>query len=236
MKMKKDQNTNFSQPESRAEELVWQVFRSREQEADVPIARLRLERQLASAPARQTRPRVRPLIKAAAFMVALLIIGGWATTLPVAGWDDGQQITVLMPDSFVPASYPYWVAVFSSRSEELGDTGAHSIVVDYKVGEQGEYYLQIGILGTNYSEANEWLRQVMGDIPELAGRPYTITQPLVPYRATVRDMLAHSLLGNTEQLEENVVRAWLSNGTEPQHVYVVSRTVDYAKRVAPLER
>lgn len=220
-------------PESMAERLIQYVFTSRELEADPVVARLRFERLLAAKP---RQPRVRPLLKAAAFFTALIVLGGWATTLPVAGWDDGQQITIAMPDSFSPGSYPYWVAVFANRADKLGFGDAHSLVVDYKVGTEGEYYLQLGILGADYTKANEWMRAVMSDVPELSGLPYSITQPLVPYRCTVRDMLAYRVLGRSDELERDVVQAWLASGEElPRHVYLVSRSADYAKRVSKMD-
>ena len=220
-------------PESTAERLIGHVFSGREREADPDIARLRFERLLAESP---RKPRVRSWLKAAAFVTALIVLGGWATTLPVAGWDDGQQITVAMPASFTPSSYPYWVAVFANRADKLGLGEAHSLVVDYRVNEGGEYYLQLGILGTNYTQANEWVRGVMADVPELSGLPYSVTQPLVPYRCTVRDMLVYRVLGRTDVLERDVVEAWLSSGEElPRHVFIVSRTADYAKRVSRMD-
>jgi hypothetical protein len=219
--------------ESTAERLVGHVFAGREREADPAIARLRFERLLAQ---QTRRSRVRPLIKAAALFAALLVLGGWATTLPVASWDDGQQITIAMPADFSPGSYPYWVAVFASRVDKFGLGDAHSLVVDYKVGGEGEYYLQLGILGTDYTKANEWVRAVMADVPDLARQPYSITQPQVPYRCTVRDMLAYRVFGRDEALEHDVVRAWLAGGQElPRHIFLISRSADYAKRVSKLD-
>lgn len=221
------------QNESTAERLIDHVFTGREREADPAIAQLRFERMLSQQP---RKPRVRPILKVAAFFTALLVLGGWATTLPIASWDDGQQITIAMPENFTSASYPYWVAVFANRADKLGLGEAHSLVVDYKVDPNGAYYLQLGVLGADYTKANEWVRDVMADMPELADRPYSITQPLVPYRCTVSDMLAYRVLGRSDVLERDVVQAWLASGEElPRHVYIISRTSEYAKRVSKMD-
>ncbi len=227
------QNQMKQHIESTAERLIGHVFAGREREADPAIARLRFERLLAHKP---RQPRVRATLKVAAFFAALVVLGGWATTLPIASWDDGQQITISMPEDFSPASYPYWVAVFANRAGKLGLGEAHSLVVDYRIDQAGAYYLQLGVLGADYTKANEWVRDVMSDVPELAGQPYSITQPLVPYRCTVSDMIAYRVLGRSDQLERDVVQAWLASGEElPRHVYIVSRTSDYAKRVSKMD-
>jgi hypothetical protein len=90
------------------------------------------------------------------------------------------------------------------------------------------------LLGVDYSQANDWLRGVINDIPELQDTPYAITQPQVPYRVSVRDMLGYRLFGNSEVMERNVVRAWLSIGDRPRHVYLVTQSSDYARRVSML--
>ena len=144
---------------------------------------------------------------------------------------DAQQITIAMPDSFSPGSYPHWVAVFANHSDSLQQAGGHSLVVDYVKDADGRYYLKLGIIGIGYTEANEWIRAVMAKVPEIDGTPYALTQPLVPYRVTVRDMIAYGL-GSTEAVERNVALAWLESGSRPKHIYLISRPKEYAERVS----
>jgi len=218
-------------PDNQAEKLIGQLFGRLEAEADPTIARLRLERKL-DAP---RQPQVRTALKVLAFVTALLALGGWATTAPVAGWDDGQLITIEAPDSFVPAAYPYYAGLFANHAAELETVGAQSLIVDYKQGENGTYYFQLGIIGVNFSEANVWLREVMADTPELETRPYAITQPLLPYRVSVQEMVAFSLFGRTAAEERKVLAAWRTVGEYPQHIYLITETNDYAHRVSMLD-
>lgn len=215
-------------PQSAAEKMIAAVFAGRAAEADTQVARLRLDNQLKR---REHRPRVRNWIKAAAIVTALALLGSWASGLPLPTYGDAQQITIEMPNSFSPASYPHWVAVFANHASSLQQAGGNSLVVDYVQGKDGKYYLKLGILGIGYTEGNEWIRQVMADVPELSGKPYALTQPLVPYTVSVRDMIAYSL-GSTEAVERNVALAWLQSGSNPKHIYLISRPKDYAERVS----
>ncbi|MCH7472696.1 hypothetical protein IIA79_07075 [bacterium] len=178
------------------------------------------------------QPRVRNLITVLAFITGLMLLGGWASGLSLQALEDGQQITVELPESFVPASYPFWVARISKYSAELKDKGGHSLIIDYAQDESGRYYLELGILGIDYSEANDWVRHVMKQVPELSGRPYAITQPLVPYWVSVREMVAFKL-GDTEVIERNVVRAWMASRERPSSsgiIYIIARPSDSPPR------
>lgn len=217
-----------ARPHNAAEKLISDVFASRAAEADSQIARLRLENRLRR---REVRPRVRNWLKAAAVVTALVVLGGWASGLPLPSYGDAQQITIAMPDSFSPGSYPRWVAIFANQSASLQAAGGHSLVVDYVQDEDGQYYLKLGIIGIGYTEANEWIRDVMSKVPEIDGEPYALTQPLVPYTITVREMIAYSL-GSTEAVERNVARAWLESGSSPKHIYLITRPKEYAERVS----
>jgi hypothetical protein len=221
-------NNYDPQPQNAAERVISDVFGTRMAETDSQVARLRLDNQLKR---REHRPRVRNWLKAAAFVTALVLLGGWASGLPLPAYGDAQQITIAMPDTFSPASYPRWVAIFANHSESLKEAGGHSLVVDYVQGPGSEYYLKLGIIGIGYSEANEWIRGVMADVPEIDGTPYALTQPLVPYTVTVRDMIAYSL-GSTEAVERNVALAWLESGSNPKHIFLISRPKEYAERVS----
>lgn len=224
-----------SAPDSLAEKLISTVFAGREREADPVIARLRLERALAMQPVR--RPLVRNTIKVAAFLLGLVLLGSWASGLSVQAWDDGQQITLQLPAEFTPGAYPFWVAIFANNARSLSEQGGHSLVVDYFQGRDSSYYLQLGLLGIDYSKANEWLRQVMTAVPELHGIPYAITQPLVPYRVTIGDMLAYRL-GDGNDEERSVVQAWAAAGQYPtstSFIYLIARPKDYQKRVSVLD-
>jgi len=221
-------NTN---PQSDAERLICEMFAQREAAADPQIARLHFENRLGSL----KRTRVRAGLKIAAFFSALLLLGGWATNLQLPAWDDGQQITIKLPDSFSPSQYPHWVAVVVNHSGELGAYGGHSLVVDYREGKDGKFYLVLGLIGVDYARANEWIRGVMARVPDLRGTPYGITQPMLPYRITVGDMLAFRL-GSNEAVERNVLRAWKAIGETPSDrrgfLYLIARPTDYAKRVS----
>ena len=212
--------SNFEKNDrSRAELLIDSVFRGREAEADTTIARLRLGHRLDSV---RPAPRLRNSIKVMAVLTGLLLLGSWASGLPVHSMDDAQQITLMLPGEWSIDQYNYYTALFANRSNELKELGGHSLVVDALSDAQGKYYLQLGILGINYTEANEWIRQVMIREPELVGSAYSITQPMVPYSLTVRDMLAFKL-GSTIPIESNVVRAWYSVDKHPSHIYLISR-------------
>jgi hypothetical protein len=75
----------------------------------------------------------------------------------------------------------------------------------------------------------------MARVPDLRGTPYGITQPMLPYRITVGDMLAFRL-GSNEAVERNVLRAWKAIGETPSDrrgfLYLIARPTDYAKRVS----
>ena len=224
--------SNFdTKPDGTAEKLIAGLFDRLEHQTDQPIVRARLEHQLDHA---TRRSRVGTTIKILAFVTGLILLGSWASQAPVAGWDDGQMITVQAPDGFTPASYPYWAGLFANHADALEEHGGQSLVLDYKTGQDGTYFLQLGIIGVNYSEANTWLRDVMRATPELADRPYSITQPLVPYNVSVRAMIAFSLLGDTSAEERKVVSAWRAVGEQPQHIFLIAKTKDYARRVSML--
>jgi len=224
--------TDFNaKPDTAAEALISGLFSRLEGECNPRAARLRLERRLHKPP----RRRIGTAVKILAFATGLLLLGGWASQAPVSGWDDGQLITIEAPDGFTPASYPYWAGLFANHAQALEQYGAQSLVLDYRRGHNDEYYLQLGIIGINYSQANSWLRNVMAARPVLSDRPYTITQPLVPYNVSVREMIAFALLGDSAAEERKVISAWRAAGERPQHIYLIAKTSDYAKRVNLLE-
>lgn len=221
-------------PQSPAETLIAGVFAAREQAADPVIARLHLERQLAAAPRPRTALRVG--LKLAAFLTALVLLGGWASTLPVPAWDNGQQIMLALPPSFAPVNYPHWVALFGKQANVLGQQGGHSLVIDYKQGQEGQYYLVLSLLGVTYAQANDWIRSVMADVPELQTQ-YSITQPILPYSMTVREMLSYKL-GGRSVVERNVLRAWHYAGERPTKngfIYIMAQSSDYARRVSMVD-
>jgi hypothetical protein len=224
--------TDFNaKPDGAAENLIGGLFSRLEGECNPRAARLRLERRLD----KPRRRRIGTAVKILAFVTGLLLLGGWASQAPVAGWDDGQLITIEAPDGFTPASYPYWAALFANHAQALEEHGGQSLVLDYRLGRNDDYYLQLGIIGVNYSEANAWLRDVMAETPALSNRPYTITQPLVPYNVSVREMIAFALLGDSSAEERKVVSAWRAAGERPQHIFLIAKTSDYARRVSMLE-
>lgn len=227
--------TEYSRnPQSPAEKLIAGVFHAREQAADATIARLRFERQLAGV---KPRPRVRLVFKLAAYLTALVLLGGAATNLPVPAWNDAQQILLALPASFTPAAYPHWVALFSKHAGALGQTGGHSLVVDYKQGRDGRYYAVLSLTGVGYTAANDWIRGVMAHTPELQKTAYSITQPILPYSMTVGEMLAFKL-GGKSVVERNVLRAWREAGERPTkngYIYVIAQPSDYARRVSMVE-
>jgi hypothetical protein len=223
-----------------AERLIGEVFDKLAGEADCELARTRLGYKLE----RMARPRqrrhhmsLRLGFKLAMYITALALLGSWAVSLPVAGWDDGQQITIELPETFVAASYPHVVAIFANHSQDLASRGGHSLVVDYFQGTDDRFYIRLNILGISCSDANEWIRGVMKKVPQLRKSPYTVTQPLVPYQKSVRDMLAYSV-APLETVEKSVVEAWRAAGDEPgKHgfVYIIARPERYARRVSMVE-
>lgn len=221
-----------AKPDSAAERLIEGLFNRLEGECNEPAVRLRLERQLAGG---KRRSRISTAVKLLAFATGLLLLGGWASQASVAGWDDGQLITIQAPDGFTPASYPYWAGLFANGAQALEQHGGQSLVVDYRLDQEGEYYLQLGIIGVNYSAANSWLRDVMAETPALRDRAYSITQPLVPYNVSVREMIAFALFGDSSAEERKVISAWRAAGERPQHIFLIAKTSDYAKRVSMLE-
>ena len=201
-------------PASGAERLLHQLFRDLEHEADAQIARQRYANLLRQSQRAPRHPlHMRGGFKAALVTAALALMGSWAGNIPVAGWDDGQQITIELPARFEPSSYPRWVATFANHSDELGAVGGHSLVVDYYGDGDGKYYIRLNVLGITYSAANEWVRSVTGEVPELNGAPYAITQPLVPFRKSIAEMLAYRL-GPVDKVERSVVDAWRTAGAE----------------------
>ncbi len=230
---------NFNpRPDSPAEKLIHEVFGTLQQEADSTVARQRLANQLRrgrdehSPAAATARPMLRPVFKVAAFLCGLILMASFAGNIQIPGWDDGQQVTILLPETFVPDNYNHWVALFANRADNLAAGGGHSLVVDYYQ-DSGRYYLKINILGVSYSEANEWTREVMAGIPDLDHTPYSIQQPLVPYSVTVRDMLAFQL-GDTDGVERSVMRAWYAEGQRPSrncYMFLVARPKDAPRPV-----
>jgi hypothetical protein len=222
-------------PQSPAEKLITGVFTAREREADATIARLHFERQLSAAP----RPHLhlRMGYKLAAFLTALVLLGGWASNLPVPAWDDGQQIMLALPTDFSPASYPYWVALVAKHAQGLEKVGGHSLVVDYRQARDGRYYMVLSLLGVSYAAANDWVRAMTAQVPELSGTAYSITQPLLPYSMTVREMLSYKL-GSKAVVERNVLRAWHYAGERPTKngfIYIIAQPSDYARRVSMVD-
>jgi hypothetical protein len=221
------------------------VFASRLADADPKVARLRLERQLRTgqAPA-APRPALRAAFAIAISLVALFIFGGWASTITIKPWDDAQQVTIALPADWTAANYPRLVALLRKESEVLYASGGTSLIVDYKRGRQGGYFLQLGVMGVDYQETNDWIRTVLRDLPELQGQSYSITQPLVPYSVTVGDMLAFRLAGHNTAVERNIVSAWQrrvesgpDNGRTSRNavVYLIARDQDYARRVSMVD-
>lgn len=222
-------------PHSTAEKLIKDTFSVLEQRADPVIARLHFEHRLKEQFPR--RPRVRVWLKLAAYLTALVLLGGWATNMPLPAWDDGEQITFALPDSFTPSDYPHWVAVFANHADELRPAGGHGLVVDYKEGRDGAYYLELGLVGVGYAQANDWIRRTLSRIPELRGTPYAINQPVLPYRTTVGRMIAYKL-GGRDAVERYVLEAWKDAGENPSKngfVYVIARPSDYARRVSMID-
>ena len=233
-----------ARPQGAAEELIAQVFKGRAADADAPMARLRLERQLRGKTAHRERPVLRAAFAVALSVCALFIFGGWAATCTLKPWDDAQQVTIALPATWAVSSYPRLIGQLRKESDLLYASGAHSLIVDYKRGQHGGYYLQLGILGVNYQAANDWTRATLKDVPELRGQGYSITQPIVPYSVTVGDMLAFRLAGHSTAVERNVVSAWQrrvetgSDGAGASRnavVYLIARDQDYARRVSMLK-
>lgn len=241
-------------PQGAAEELIHEVFKGRVAGADPQIARLRLARKLneSARSGAALRPSLRFALHLMAGLFALLVFGGWASSLTLKPWDDAQQVTLALPEGWDPAEYPHVTGLMRKYSEPLYRMGAHSLIVDYKRGRDGAYYLQLGILGVNYQQANDWTRIVLGSEPELATHGYSITQPLVPYAVTVGDMLAFRLTGDNTAVEANVVAAWQSKvdsgvasqaGSPRSHgrtadtarVYLITRDTDYARRISMID-
>jgi hypothetical protein len=228
---------DFNRPQNEAEKLMWDVYSGRAQEAREQSSRLRLENMLRATQRPPQRRAMPLLLKIATFICALLVLGSWAGSLSVPGYDDGQQITIELPRGWVPAQYPYWVGLFSKHADGLLEHGGHSLVVDYSRNSDGSYYLQLGLIGVDYQQANEWIRSVMATVPDVNNATYSITQPMVRYRVRVADMIAYKL-GSTEAIERNVVLAWLSTQHEnlqARHVYLIAQPKDYAKRVSRLD-
>jgi hypothetical protein len=233
-----------ARPQGPAEELIAGVFRGRVADADPQMARLRLERQLSRGAARPARPALRATFAVAICVCALFVFGGWAADITLAPWDDAQQVTVALPADWTSASYPRLVGMMRKESDALYAAGGNSLIVDYRRGQAGGYFLQLGIMGVNYQAANDWVRTVLADVPELRGQSYSITQPIVPFRITVGDMLAFRLAGHTTAVERNVVSAWQrrveagpDNGRTSRNavVYLIARDKDYARRVSMVE-
>lgn len=206
-------------PQSRSEELVAQVFAGRERSADPCIARLHFEHRLAEV---HPSPRVRNSIKVFAFLTTLLLIGSWAGNLSIPAIDDAQQISIEMPANFSADDYLHWTAIFANHAQVLKAAGGHSLVVDMAQDNSGELYLELGILGIDYSTANEWIRDVIKREPELRNSAYSITQPMVPYSLSVGDMVAFQL-GSTQAVERNVVKAWFSIHELPRYMYLIAK-------------
>lgn len=224
--------TEFNtKPVDTAEKLIGSVFGSLEREADPTIARLHFEHQLKR---RQPRRGTRTAIKVMAFLTGLILLAGWAGSQHVTPWDDGQLITFKAPADFEPSDYPHWMAIFANNSAELSDLGGHSLVVDYSRDASGCYYFQLGIIGISYTEANSWTRSVLSSVPDLEETQYAITQPLLPYRVSVREMVAFSLLGDSDSEERKVMEAWRAAGEQPRMIFLVANTKDYAGDVSSL--
>jgi hypothetical protein len=233
-----------ARPQGPAEELIASVFHGRSADADPQIVRVRLERRLREAQPRKERPALRAGFAVALSVCALFIFGGWAANLTIRPWDDAQQVTIPLPAGWSPASYPRLVGVMSKESDKLYSSGGASLIVDYKRDRVGGYYAQLGLVGVDYQTANDWVRGVLKEVPELQGQGYSITQPLVPYSITVGDMLAFRLMGHSTAVERNVVSAWQRRVETGAHggrtsrnavVYLITRDKDYAHRVSMLE-
>lgn len=224
-------NVNY-RPVNEAEALVHGVFSQLEGQADPQIAQLRFENQLkrfvaeekqksgagfqtrrgAEGP-RHSRP-LRPVFLVLATLVAGLLLASAAGDITVAGWDDGQQISVELPKTFSDSDYMHYVALFANRSKSLAAFGGHSLVVDTVPGADGGRLLQLSVLGVDASTANQWFRSVLEETPELQGARYQLTQPQVSYEITVGEMLAYRL-GQTDPVERRVVSAWTLLGEPP---------------------
>ena len=223
-------------PQNEAEKLIFGLLGTLEREVDPQITRLHLENRLR----RNDVPRRRPLrlgFRLAALATALVIIGAWSSGLELTPYDDAQQISMLLPADFVPANYPHVLGIFSKYATELADVGGHSLVVDYEQNTEGRYVLELGIIGVDYGIANDWIRRVMEREVWLTGSPYSIDQPLVPYRVKVRDMLAYQM-GDHSVIERNVVRAWQEmqgqdrSVIEPSDITLIGREKDYMRKVS----
>jgi hypothetical protein len=224
---------NF-RPCNGAEALVRDVFEQLERDADPQIARLHLANRLRRGTEPRPRHVVRPVLRLTAFLAGLMLLGSWAGNLEFSGLGDGQQVTLHAPRDFNPCNYPHWVAVFASHSDELAQQGGHSLIVDYSRAEDGSYMFQLSLLGVDYSVANEWIRDVIGDTPELTGATYAVTQPLVSYGVSVKEMLAYKL-GLGSAVERRVVEAWEVSGNAPSGngmLYLIAQPKDYAQRVS----
>jgi hypothetical protein len=220
-------NDYSRKPDSAAEQLIHDVFDTLASEADVQVARQRLSNRLRQPQAAPRRPRM-SLGRGYQYALLLVLLGllaSWAGNIQIPGWDDGQEITILLPKDFAPDEYPHWVALFANSADDLAARGGHSLVVDYRAVEGGRYFLQLNLLGVDYSRANDWLRASLSKIPELAGTPYSIQQPLVPYTVSVKDMLAYQL-GDTDGVTQSVLRAWTAEGkrlSEHCYLFLVAR-------------
>jgi hypothetical protein len=243
-------------PLNEAEGLIHGVFAHLEREADPRIAQLRYENQLrrfvelekggrasvragSFAPRDGRTPHMRPAFKLLAVLASLFILASWAGEITLPGWDDGQQITVPLPDGFSEGEYMHWVALIANRSQSLADRGGHSLIVDMIPSRHGGYLLQLSVLGVDFTTANEWFREVLRQTPELAVTRYQITQPQVSYEITVREMLAYRL-GNTDLMERRVVNAWTLPGEAPTHkgmIYLIAADGEnYPRRASMLRK
>lgn len=218
-------------PDSAAERLIGDVFATLEREADPTIARLHLEKRLAN---RVKPPRVRTGFTVLAFLAALLVFAGWAGNQSITPWDDGQLITFKAPVDFAPSDYPHWMAIFANHSAALAESGGHSLVVDYSRDAAGRFYFQLGIIGLSYTEANSWIRDVFAGVPELEDAQYAITQPILPYRVSVREMIAINLFGDAYAKERRVMDAWRAAGEQPRVIFLVAKTKDHQGDVSSL--
>jgi hypothetical protein len=242
-------NDYNGRPDGAAEELLAEVFAGRMADADPQIARLRLERKLKSASVagygavgHHPRPTLRYGLLSMLAATALVVFGGWATNISVKPWDDAQQVTLPLAAGWTPSDYPRLVGELGHYSDALHDAGVTSLIVDYKRDADG-YCLQLGLLGADYSTANEWVRTVLSEVPEVTGGGYSITQPMVPYAISVGDMLAFSLTGHSAAVQRNVVSAWqrrvTANGggrtSNNAMVFLITRDKDYARRVGMVE-
>lgn len=216
--------SNRQQPADNAENLIGNVFARLEAEADPQMARLHLENQLKQqAPRQRPSPfRLRLGYRLALYAVALFLVLGWASQQEVASWDDGQLITLAAPAAFQPSAYPHYVGMIANHAAELHDVGGHSLIVDFEQGQDGRYYIQLGIIGINYTQANSWLRDLMEAEPEFAERPYAITQPLLSFGVTAQEKIAFDLLGKNYLEEYKVMKAWRTAGEQPRMIYLIA--------------